>query len=157
MSKIKSGAHKASAPKEKKMVRKQKNNLASTKSIKTRLGLKEIPSVGFDFDDVIENVEKLLEFYFPEYSKGIKEKIYRLSARYAEQIDDDYEEFISLVNTKKDLGSWRMTVVPNYKQLSPVEDAVLDLYFQINLVRDYDVYNDVLIYAYLEDIQPQLK
>ena len=80
-----------------------------------------------------------------------------MSARYAEQIDDDYEEFISLVNTKKDLGSWRMTVVPNYKQLSPVEDAVLDLYFQINLVRDYDVYNDVLIYAYLEDIQPQLK
>jgi hypothetical protein len=123
----------------------------------TALGVKQIPEVGYDFDDVIDNVEKLLNFYFPDSSKGIKEKVYRLSSKYVDYIDGEYETFLTLHNSKRELLEWTLTVVPDIEKVSPVARNILDLYYQINMVNNYDVYNDVLIYAYLKDIQPKLK
>jgi hypothetical protein len=75
--------------------------------------------------------------------------------RYRDQYDD-YEKFLNLVDRVRSLQKWEVTVTPNHRILTKLEKNILDLYFQINMVPDYDVYNDTLIYAYLEDIQPLL-
>jgi hypothetical protein len=134
-----------------------KRNPAAKQTPLAALGLKKIPAVGYNFDDVIDNVEKLLDFYFPDSSKGIRGKVFHLSCKYAEDIDGDYEDFTTLHNSKRELQRWSLTVVPEVELKSRLQLDILDLYYQINMVKSYDVYDDTLIYAYLEDIQPKLK
>jgi hypothetical protein len=118
--------------------------------------VKKIPDSGYDFDDVIKNVDALLKCHFPDWEKKIKAKVHRLGLKYADQIEGEYETFLNMVNSKRELERWWLTVTPSDRRLSRLEHHILDLYFQIEMVQDYDVYNDVLIYAYLEDIQPLL-
>ncbi len=116
--------------------------------------LKFIPNVGFDFDDVIENVEKLVGFIFPSEKEVIKSTIEEMSMKYSEQIDNDYENFMELANETKSFYKWDVMYKKLTKGLDEPVCQLLDLYFQINMISNYDIYNDLLIHAYLEDIQP---
>lgn len=125
------------------------------KSIKTIISLNEIPSIDYDFDDVINNIEKLLDYYFPDNSGLIRQKVSSLASVYIPQIRGDYDKFLVLANRDKKLTRWNRPFTTAVKS-GDIRFAVLDLYLQINLVVDWDVYNDVLIHTYLEDIQPYL-
>lgn len=125
------------------------------KNLITILGLKRVPEVGYDFDDVIFNVEKLLDHFFLKKAITIRKKVSRLSEVYIDLIQGDYDEFLNLANSEKKLQKWRE---PYYGLINRnnLMASVLDLYFQINMVENWDVYNDILIHAYLEDVQPFL-
>jgi hypothetical protein len=127
-----------------------------SKKLQRRLKLKKIPDFNYDFDDVIENVEKLLIYYFPKDKKTIELEVENLANKYCEKIDGDYDEFMRIANKTKAFNKWSDFSLRITEGLSPISYSVLDLYFQINMVPNYDVYNDVLIYAYWEDIQPYL-
>lgn len=125
------------------------------KNIKSVLKLKEIPSVDYDFDDVIKNTEKLLDYYFPDNAQLIRQEVSSLASKYAPRIRSDYDKFLVLANRDKKLTHWNRLFTTSLKS-GDIQFALLDLYLQINLVVDWDVYNDVLIHTYLEDIQPYL-
>ena len=125
------------------------------KNIKSVLKLKEIPSVDYDFDDVIKNTEKLLDYDFPDNAELIRQEVSSLASKYVPRIRSDYDKYLVLANRDKKLTHWNRPFTTALKS-GDIQFAVLDLYLQINLVVDWDVYNDVLIHTYLEDIQPYL-
>jgi len=120
------------------------------------LKLKVIPNINYEFDDVIENVELLLDFHFPETNIEIRNEVQKLSNKFFLEIDFDYDEFMRIANHTQGFNEWRNLVKKMTERLPEIASAVLDLYFQMRMVQSYDVYNDILIYAYLEDIQPFL-
>lgn len=119
-------------------------------------GLKMIQSTSYDFDDVIENMEIILHQLFPDNAENIKAKVYSLSIEYDSKIGGDYWKFMEIVNRDSRLFNWDIPFKKN-KGNSSLKHFVLDLYFQMNMVQNWDVYNDILIHAYLEDIQPNLE
>jgi hypothetical protein len=116
--------------------------------------LKFIPNVGFDFDDVIENVEKLIDNIFPIEKDIIKKTVEELSIEYSGEIGSDYEIFMYLGNETESFNKWVELSRKLTKELDEPVSHLLDLYFQINMMNDYDIFNDLLIHAYLEDVQP---
>jgi hypothetical protein len=120
------------------------------------LKLKVIPNINYEFDDVIENVEKLLDFHFPETNIEIRNEVQKLSTKFLLKIDYDYDKFMRIANHTKGFNKWSDLYQKMTEGLPRIASAVLDLYFQMKMVPSYDVYNDTLIYAYLEDIQPFL-
>jgi hypothetical protein len=62
----------------------------------SNLDLKYIPNVGFDFNDVIENVEKLIDNIFPIEKDIIKKTVEELSIEYSEQIGDFYGRLLKI-------------------------------------------------------------
>ena len=120
----------------------------------SNLDLKYIPNVGFDFNDVIENVEKLIDNIFPIEKDIIKKTVEELSIEYSEQIDDDYEIFMYLGNETESFKKWVELSRKLTKELDEPVSHLLDLYFQINMMINYDIFDDLLIHAYLEDVQP---
>ncbi|MFN5424277.1 MAG: hypothetical protein ACK5A2_02760 [Bacteroidota bacterium] len=120
----------------------------------SNLDLKYIPNVGFDFNDVIENVEKLIDNIFPIEKDIIKKTVEELSIEYSEQIDDDYEIFMYLGNETESFKKWVELSRKLTKELDEPVSHLLDLYFQINMMNNYDIFDDLLIHAYLEDVQP---
>ena len=120
----------------------------------SNLDLKYIPTVGFDFNDVIENVEKLIDNIFPIEKDIIKKTVEELSIEYSEQIDDDYEIFMYLGNETESFKKWVELSRKLTKELDEPVSHLLDLYFQINMMNNYDIFDDLLIHAYLEDVQP---
>ena len=120
----------------------------------SNLDLKYIPNVGFDFNDVIENVEKLIDNIFPIEKDIIKKTVEELSIEYSEQIDDDYEIFMYLGNETESFKKWVELSRKLTKELDEPFSHLLDLYFQINMMNNYDIFDDLLIHAYLEDVQP---
>ena len=120
----------------------------------SNLDLKYIPNVGFDFNDVIENVEKLIDNIFPIEKDIIKKTVEELSIEYSEQIDDDYEIFMYLGNETEPFKKWVELSRKLTKELDEPVSHLLDLYFQINMMNNYDIFDDLLIHAYLEDVQP---
>ena len=119
-------------------------------------GLKMIPTAGYDVDDVIENMEIILHQLFPDNAKNIKAKVYSLSIEYDSKIRGDYWKFIKIANQDSRLSNWDISFKKSIGN-SSLKHFVLDLYFQMNMVQNWDVYNDILIHAYLEDIQPNLE
>ena len=119
-------------------------------------GLKMIPSAGYDFDNVIENMEIILHQLFPDNAENIKAKVYSLSIEYDSKIRGNYWRFIKLANSNARLRDWNASFQKEVRN-STLKHSVLDLYFQMNMVQNWDVYNDILIHAYLEDIQPNLE
>ena len=120
----------------------------------SNLDLKYIPNVGFDFNDVIENVEKLIDNIFPIEKDIIKKTVEELSIEYSEQIDDDYEIYMYLGNETESFKKWVELSRKLTKELDEPVSHLLDLYFQINMMNNYDIFDDLLIHAYLEDVQP---
>ena len=125
-------------------------------SIKERLSLKEIDEIDFDFDDVIENVDKLMCYYFKEQKQSIEKIISGLYLKYRSKIKNDYDRFMRIANKDKDFKDWFKMHNQFVEGKDEVANSILDLYFQMTMVPSYDVYDDVLIHAYLEDVQPYL-
>jgi hypothetical protein len=125
-------------------------------TIKEQLELKEISLDNFDFDDVIENVDKLMTYYFKEDKEVIQKTIDELYSKFCSKIDYDYVRFLKLAEKNRDIKEWFGVHNKLVAGKGEVVNYVLDLYFQMTMVPSYDVYNDVLIHAYLEDIQPYL-
>jgi hypothetical protein len=119
-------------------------------------GLVHVPSRGYDFDDVIKNVESLLDQLFPTDSVAIRNAVAALASKYESKIKSDYWRFIDLANSEPALRTWDQSYRGDFSE-SPLKMSVLDLYFQMTMVPNWDVYNDILIHAYLEDIQPLIK
>jgi|LauGreDrversion4_2_1035121.scaffolds.fasta_scaffold53789_5 hypothetical protein len=125
-------------------------------SVKERLSLKEIDEIDFDFDDVIENVDKLMCYYFKEQKQSIEKIISGLYLKYRSKIKNDYDRFMRIANKDKDFKDWFKMHNQFVEGKDEVANSILDLYFQMTMVPSYDVYDDVLIHAYLEDVQPYL-
>jgi len=119
-------------------------------------GLTIIPTVGYDFDQVIRNTQRLLEQLFSENANAIRLKVYSLAIEYDSKIRGNYWRFMKLANGNASLRNWNAAFRKDVGN-SSLKHSVLDLFFQINMVQNWDVYNDILIHAYLEDIQPYLK
>ena len=125
-------------------------------TIKEQLELKEISLDDFDFDDVIENVDKLMTYYLKEEKELIEKTVDELYSKFCSKIDCDYVRFLKLAEKNRDIKEWFAIHNKFVAGKDLVVNYVLDLYFQMTMVPSYDVYNDVLIHAYLEDIQPHL-
>ena len=125
-------------------------------SVKERLSLKEINEFDFDFDDVIENVDKLMCHYFKGQKQSIEKIVSGLYFEHRSKINYEYDKFIRIASKGKDFKDWFEMHNQFVEGKDEVANSILDLYFQMNMVPSYDVYNDVLIHAYLEDVQPYL-
>jgi hypothetical protein len=118
-------------------------------------GLVHVPATKYDFDDVICNVGLLLDHLFQNDAPAIRSIVADLTERYHYKIEGDYWKFIELANQYSSLRDWDKPFRKD-STLLPLKVAVLDLYFQIAMVPNWDAYNDILIHAYLEDVQPFL-
>ena len=63
--------------------------------------LKFIPEVGFNFYDVIENVEKLIDYEFPNDGDLIRKTVKELYIKYYSKIDHCYVNFMDLYHDNK--------------------------------------------------------
>jgi hypothetical protein len=118
------------------------------------LKLVKIELDDFDFDDVHENVEKLLLYFFGDDFYQIEKLVNETRIESCLEYDD-YELFMELA----DEGSFKKWTEYSNNICSgkpEVAYAVLDLYFQKTMIPSPDIHNDLLIYAYIEDIQPLL-
>jgi ribosomal protein S17E len=125
-------------------------------SIKERLCLKHINEFDFDFDDVIENVDKLMTYYFKADMEFIQKTVDDLCDKYGSKICGDYDKFLDLAEKNRDIKKWLGVHNKLVADKGDVANSVLDLYFQMAMVPCNDVFNDVFILAYLETIQPYL-
>lgn len=123
-------------------------------SISEMLNLVEIDLYDFDFDDVHENVEKLLVHFFGDEFYQIEKLVSEFSDKSGLDYDS-YDEFIRLA-AKGKFKKWFEYSNKICSGKPEVADAVLDLYFQKTMIPSPDIHNDLLIYAYIEDIQPFL-
>jgi len=96
----------------------------------------------------------LIDNIFPIEKDIIKKTVEELSIEYSEQIDDDYEIFMYLGNETESFKKWVELSRKLTKELDEPVSHLLDLYFQINMMNNYDIFDDLLIHAYLEDVQP---
>lgn len=118
------------------------------------LKLVKIELDDFDFDDVHENVEKLLVHFFGNDFYQIEKLVNTIKIETGLDYDD-YDLFMELADEGRfkkwtDYSNAICSVKPE------VAYAVLDLYFQKTMIPSPDIHNDLLIYAYIEDIQPLL-
>jgi len=126
-------------------------------SIASKLKIKHIPDVGYDFNDVIENVEKLMDHFFNTSMDEIKSTIDKLATKYSNKIDYDYCNLFHLAENTKAFDQWNIMHMRISKGKVDPAFHLMDMYFQMRMVENFDFYNDVLIYNYTEDIQPFLK
>lgn len=149
-SQVAAGISKISKTKKTKKMKKERL------TIKEQLGLKEIRLNDFDFDDVIENVDKLMNYFFKEDNEFIQKTVDQLYSKFCTKIDCDYDRFLKLAEKNRDILEWFGVHNKLVEDKDEVANYVLDLYFQMTMVPSNDVYCDQLIYAYIEDIQPHL-
>ena len=81
--------------------------------------LKFIPNVGFDFDDVIENVEKLIDYQFPSDGGLIRKTVEELHVKYYFKIDHCYDKFMDLATETKSFKKWYKFFFNNLQQYRP--------------------------------------
>lgn len=120
----------------------------------SQLNLKAIPRKGFDFNDVIENVEKLIDYEFPNDGDLIRNTINELYVKYYCKIDHCYVNFMDLASGTNFFKKWFKLSDKLTKKLDKRAVYLLDLYFQYTMVENYDVNNDILIHAWFEDVEP---
>jgi hypothetical protein len=130
--------------------------MKNKKSLIKKLGLKKIPDINYDVMEVYENLEILLKHFFPNSYLEIKDKVEKLQIKYSHKIGDDYDKFFRLLNRSKDFQTWGDYYTTITSELPKVSRPILDLYFQMTVTDNGDIWGNVLIYAYLEDIQPYL-
>lgn len=118
------------------------------------LNLVEIDLDKYDFDDVHENVQKLLVHFFGDEFYQIEKLVSEFSDKSGLDYDD-YDEFMRLA-AKGKFKKWFEYSNKICSGKPEVANAVLDLYFQKTMIPSPDIHNDLLIYAYIEDIQPFL-
>ena len=116
--------------------------------------LKFIPEVGFDFDDVIENVEKLIDYQFPSDGGLIRKTVEELYIKYYCKIDHCYDKFMDLATETKSFKKWYKLSDKLTAKLDERAASLLDLYFQYTMVDNYDIFDDLLIHAWFEDVAP---
>ena len=126
-------------------------------SIASKLKIKHIPDVGYDFNDVIENVEKLMDHFFNTSMDEIKSTIDKLVRKYSNKIDYNYCNLFHLAENTKAFDQWHIMQMRISKGKDDPAFHLMDMYFQMRMVVSFDFYDDVLIYNYIEDIQPFLK
>jgi hypothetical protein len=118
------------------------------------LNLVKIELDDFDFDDVHENVEKLLVHFFGDDFNRIEKLVNEIKIETGLDYDD-YDLFMELADEGK-FKKWSEYCNAICSVKPEVAYAVLDLYFQKTMIPSPDIHNDLLIYAYIEDIQPLL-
>ena len=116
--------------------------------------LKFIPEVGFDFDDVIENVEKLIDYQFPSDGGLIRKTVEELHVKYYFKIDHCYDKFMDLSTETKSFKKWYKLADKLTAKLDERAASLLDLYFQYTMVDNYDIFHALLIHAWFEDVEP---
>ena len=116
--------------------------------------LKFIPEVGFNFYDVIENVEKLIDYEFPNDGDLIRKTVNELYIKYYSKIDHCYVNFMDLYHDNKIFNKWFKLSRKLTKKLDERAGFLLDLYFQYTMVENSDINHDLLIHAWFEDVAP---
>ena len=116
--------------------------------------LKFIPEVGFNFYDVIENVEKLIDYEFPNDGDLIRKTVKELYIKYYSKIDHCYDKFMDLATETKSFKKWYKLSDKLTAKLDERAASLLDLYFQYTMVDNYDIFDDLLIHAWFEDVAP---
>jgi len=116
--------------------------------------LKFIPNVGFDFNDVMENIEKLIDYQFPSDGGLIRKTVEDLYVKYYCKIDHCYDNFMDLATETKSFKKWYKLSDKLTKDLDLPAVHLLDLYFQYTMVDNYDIFDNLLIHAWFEDVEP---
>ena len=125
-----------------------------TECLSEMLKLIKIEFDDFDFDDVHKNVEKLLMHFFGDDFYLIEELVNEI--RVESGLDyDDYDKFIALAEEGR-FKEWMEYSNKICAGKPEFADALLDLFFQKTMIPSLDIHNDILIHAYIEDIQPLL-
>ncbi len=126
------------------------------KSLITKLKLTVIEEGGDQLYEVLDNLEILLNYFFPEEKERIKKEVEILVVKYSHKIDGDYDEFMRIANKTNAFKKWSNFSTKITEGLPTVAHAVVDLYFQMYMINHVDVCTCLLINAYTEDIQPFL-
>jgi len=120
----------------------------------TQMNLKAIPRKGFNFYDVIDNVEKLIDYEFPNDGDLIRKTVNELYIKYYSKIDHCYENFMDLANDTNSFKKWYKLSYKLTEKLDERAGFLLDLYFQYTMVENSDINSDLLIHAWFEDVEP---